>query len=283
MDRGEFELVDSSASAMLPRSRPQFPEPVEPVRDGEDTLLDNGLLHARLSARGSLLECTSPRARAPITQANIVTGLGRSASAFAFELRRGEPFLRVKLDVERSFFPRTVRLENWLAVAAPHLRYGTEGRLAAIEDERAGLAIFVAPGTAWRERPLRKGGLHLRADVARGRDAVSLAWAFAPYEAGISPGALERAWESFALPPRVRLFTSEDLAILVNSCRPDPSGDGVVVSVRECDGAARELRLRSGARAREVSAIDGGEARLDGETIVAPIDALGTRAFRVRF
>jgi hypothetical protein len=284
LEQGDFALVESSANAMLPRARNMDDaHTVEPVRDGDETVLDNGLLHVRLSARGALLECTSPRVRAPITQANIVTGLGRSASALAFELRQGEPFLRAGMKVERSFLPRTVRLENWLAIAHPRVRYGIDGRLAAIEDDFAGLAIFVAPDTVWKERALRKGGIHVRADLARGRDAAELAWAFAPYEAGISLGALERAWESFALPPRVRLFTSEDPAILVNSCRPDPGGEGVLVSVRECDGVARQLRLRSGARATKVEAVGGGEAALDGEAIVAPVDAFGTRIFRVRF
>ena len=281
LERGELELVDSSASAMLPRARAADGDSVQPVHDGDETLLDNGLLHARLSARGALLECTSPRVRAPIAQANIVSGLGRAPSALAFELRRGEPFLRVALRVDRRLFPQTLRLENWLAVAPPRVRYGIEGRFAAVEDDRAGLAIFLVPGTSWEERRLRRGGVRVRAVLARGRAAAELAWAYAPYEPGISLGALERAWEAFALPPRVRLFTSEDPAILVNSCRPD--GDAVLVSVRECDGEGRALRLRSGARAREVRAQDGGEAALDGETIVARIDAFGTRTFRVTF
>jgi hypothetical protein len=277
---GEYELVMRSAESMLPRARASRPvEPVTPVADGDDTLLENGLLHARTNARGVVLELASPQIRVPVSHANIVSGLGRSPSAMRFELRRGEPFLRVALDVEWRAWWGAVRLENWLAMAQARVRFGIERRLAAIEDERAGCVIFAAPGTEWKLRALQRGGAHLSATLLRSRGHAELQWGFAPFEPGISLGALERAWERFAFPLRVRLFTSEDPAIYVTGCAPATDGDGVVVRVRECDGAEREVPLRCGARMREVD----GAAAIHGERIVARIAPFEERAFRVRF
>ena len=57
------------------------------------------------------------------------------------------------------------------------------------------------------------------------------------------------------------------------------AGAHVILTAREYDGAARPLRLRCGARMREVE----GGATIDGESILADIDAFGEREFRVRF
>jgi hypothetical protein len=133
--------------------------------------------------------------------------------------------------------------------------------------------------TDWTLRALPRGGVHLRCDLLRKRGEAQLAWAFAPFEPGISMGALERAWELLAYPPRVRLFTSEDPGVLVTETKPADDGDGVIVRVRECDGVERSLRLRCGARMREVDA----DAKIEGECIVADISGFGERAFRVRF
>jgi hypothetical protein len=277
---GQLEVVENSANAILPRARNLGgAEPVTPHHDDGDTLLDNGLVHARTNARGVLLELASPKTRVPIAQANLVTGLGRSPSEMAIELHRSEPFLRVGLDVNWRKLWGRVRLENWFALSDARIRYGMGGRVAALEDDRAGCAIFAAPGTTWEMRALARGGVHLRADLLRKRGPAQLAWAFAPFEPGISMGALERAWEQFAYPPRVRLFTSEDPGVLVVETKPAEDSDDVVVRVRECDGVERSLRLRCGARMREVE----GDAKIEDESIVANIPGFGERTFRVRF
>jgi len=277
---GEYDAVESSANAMLPRARAPFDgEPVRPVRDGDETLLDNALVHARTNERGVLLELTSPRTRVPVSQCNLLFGLGRSPSGMEIELRRGEPFLRVALNVEWRGLWGALRLENWLAMSDASVRYGIDRRLAALEDERAGLAIFAAPQSVWRLRALARGGAHLRLDLLRRRGAARLHWAFAPYQPGISFGVLEAAWDRFAYGTRVRLFTSEDPAIVVTACAPAPGGDGVMVRVREVDGAQRPLRLRCGARMRAVE----GDTRIEGEELCSDIAAFGEREFRVRF
>jgi hypothetical protein len=277
---GELGLVDNAANAILPRVRDaREPELVAPVQDDDETVLDNGLLHARTNARGALLELSSPRTRVPVSQANLIAGLGRSPSEMTIELYRGEPFLRVGLHVRWRKLWGSLRLENWFAFVNPRVRYGIDRRLVALEDDRAGCAIFAQSGTDWTLRALRRGGVHLRGDLLRKRGDAALAWAYAPFEPGISMGALERAWEQFAYPPRVRLFTSEDPGVLVTQTKPADDGDGVIVCVRECDGIERSLRLRCGARMREVE----GDAKIEGECIVAAISGFGERAFRVRF
>jgi hypothetical protein len=276
---GQLDVVSQSAKAMLPRAAIRPPELVTPVIDEDGTLLDNGLLRVRTNARGVLLELASPRTRVPVSQANLIAGLGRSASEMTFELYRGEPFVRVGLQVNWRKLWGTLRLENWFAFVEPQIRYGIDRRFAALEDERAGCVIFAQPGTDWEVRMLRRGGVHVRAELLRRRGAAQLAWAFAPFEPGISTGALEQAWELFAYPPRVRLFTSEDPAVLVVETKPASDGGEVLVRVRECDGVDRPLRLRCGARMREV---DGG-ARIEDECIVADIAGFAERIFRVRF
>jgi len=277
---GQLELVETSTGAILPRARDAHAgEPVVPVRDGDETLLDNGLLRARTGDRGVLLDLASPRTRVPVSQANLVAGLGRSSSEMSIELRGGEPFLRIALSIHRRRLWGRLRLENWFAFADARVRYGSDGRFAALEDDRAGCAIFAAPGTTWKLRTLSRGGVHLRCEPFRERDEAQLAWAFAPFEPGISTGVLEAAWDAFARGRRVRLFRSDDPAIVVDACRPAPEGSDVLVHVREVDGAARPLHLQCGARMREVD----GDARIEGEAIVSDIDAFGEREFRVRF
>jgi hypothetical protein len=276
---GQLDIVSQSAKAMLPRATERPRETVTPVRDGDDNVLDNGLLRVRTNARGALLELASPRTQVPVSQANLISGLGRSPSEMMFELYRGEPFVRVGLQVNWRKWWGSLRLENWFAFAKPRMRYGIDRRFAALEDERAGCVIFAQPGTDWNVRMLPRGGVHVRAELLRTRGAAQLAWAFAPFEPGISAGVLEQAWELFAYPPRVRLFTSDDPAVIVVETKPANDGDEVLVRARECDGVARPVRLRCGARMREVD----GDAKIEGERIVADIAGFGERIFRVRF
>lgn len=316
---GQLELVEKAANAMLPRAanvRP--PEPCRPVRDGDDVRFDNGLVQASVNERGALLELASPRTPVPLAQANLLAAYrdfpkgwrvgvrpsgfemhedrvevrflaGSSPATISIEVRRGEPFVRVACAIDWKTSHATLALENWVAIQAGEVRYGADGHFAALSDERAGLALFVLDPLGWTSQALRKGGMHLRVSLLHDGGPAQLAWAFAPFEPGISLGALEAAWEAFAYEPRVRLFTSEDRAIRIDACKPAADGDGVIVRVRECDGAARSLRLRCGARMREVQAVDDlerpsdGRSAIEGEAIVAQIDAFGLRSFRVRF
>jgi alpha-mannosidase len=247
--------------------------------------------------------------------------VGKSPATVRIELRRGEPFLRVACAIDWRESHVLLRLENWLALETDEAIFGTPHgtvrrtargdsaaerarsevpgqRFAAASDGRAGLALFALDTYGWSVRALRKGGVQLGHSLLRSprwpdpladRGPAQLAWAFAPFEPGVSVGALEAAWEQFAFEPRVRLFRSEDPSALVVACKPAADGDGAIVRVRECDGADRELRLRSGARMRGVQAVDGLERPIDdavsieGEEIVARIGAFELRSFRVRF
>lgn len=279
LNDGALDVVAQSARSMLPRANVQPPQPCPPVQDDDGAHFDNGLLRALMSRHGSLLELATPRMRVPVSQANLIAGLGRSPSEMTTELYRGEPFLRIGLQVEWRKLWGALRLENWFAFANPRVRYGSDNRFVALEDDRAGCAIFASPDTVWTLRTLRRGGVHVRAELLRKRGPAQLAWAFAPFEPGVSLGALEQAWELFAYEPRVRLFTSDDPAIVVVETKPAPDGDEVLVRVRECDGVGRRLELRCGARMREVD----GDAEIEGERIIATIAGFGERTFRVRF
>ncbi len=294
---GELELVTKSADSMLPRANVRLLEPSRPVRDEDGARFDNGLVQALVNPKGALLELATPRMRVPVSQANLLARarphgfelhdggarlqflIGKSPATMELELRRGEPFLRVALAVDWRERWRSLRLENWFALATNVARYGSDKRFAAMSDERSGIAIFAIDPLGWEARALRKGGMNLTAELLRARGSAQLAWAFAPFEPGVSMGALEQAWEHFAYEPRVRLFTSEDPAVHIAETKPAQDGDGVIVRVRECDGVERLLRLRCGARMREVN----GDGKIEGETIVAQIDGFGERTFRVRF
>jgi hypothetical protein len=316
---GQVELVEKSADAMLPRApNVRLPEPCRPVRDGDDVRFDNGLVQATVNEQGALLDLASPRTRVPLAQANLLAAfrdfpkrwpvrvrpsgfelhedqvevrflVGSSPAAMSIEVRRGEPFVRVACAIDWNTSRATLTLESWLAMRAGDVHYGAQRQYAAIHDDRAGVALFVLDPLDWTSRALRKGGVHLRTSLLHDRGPAQLAWAYAPFEPGISNGALEAAWEAFAFAPRVRLFQSDDPSIVVVGCKPASDGNGVIVRVRECDGQARTLQLRCGARMREVQAVDDrerpleGHAAIEGEAIVAPIDASALQSFRVRF
>lgn len=247
--------------------------------------------------------------------------VGSSPLTMHVELRRGEPFVRVTCAVDWRERHVILRLENWLALetdsviyGAPHgtitrsakreskaqrARFEVPGqRYAFARDELGGVALFALDTYGWSARALGRGGVHVGHSLLRSPSwpdpqadigEQTLAWAFVPVEAGVSIGALERAWETFALPPRVRLFESADDAVVVAACKPAADGDGVIVRVRETDGALRSLRIRSGARARSVEPVDalerpaGGDGALDGEYLTGTIGPYALRSFRVRF
>jgi alpha-mannosidase len=251
----------------------------------------------------------------------IPYALGKaSAATMRVYLRAGEPFLRVELVVDWKAEHRILRLENWLPIASDTVTYGAPHgsvtrsarrdtpeqrarfevpgqRFADVSHAEAGLALLTLDTYGWSARALRGGGVQVGNSLLRSprwpdpqseSERVELTWAFMPH-AGAAVGTIERAWEQFAAEPRVRLFVCDDPAVVVVACKPADDGDGVIVRLRECDGAARTVRVRCSARARQVSACDAIERPIEGdvvveaEDLVATIPAYGLRSFRVRF
>ncbi|MBV8433760.1 MAG: alpha-mannosidase [Candidatus Eremiobacteraeota bacterium] len=247
--------------------------------------------------------------------------LGRSRATMRVSLAPGEPFLRVELAVDWRERRTLLRLENWLALDADSVRYGaphgvvtrsarddTPERKARFEVPGQRFAAVAAPngnGIAclaldtygWSARALENGGVRLGHSLLRStawpdpqadRGVHTLVWAFAPLrDATVSD--VERMWLQFAGASGVRLFESDRPNVLVVACKPAEDGDGIVVRVRECDGAGGPFALRCGGRMRAVQPVDGcerdegGDGAIDGESLRATIVAYGLRAFRVRF
>ena len=85
----------------------------------------------------------------------------------------------------------------------------------------------------------------------------------------------------------MRLFTCDDPAVDIVATKPAEDGVGVIVRVRECDGARRQVVLRCGGRMRRVEAVDAcerpiaGEATLEEETLCFVLPPYALRSFRV--
>ncbi|MGZ3530930.1 MAG: alpha-mannosidase [Vulcanimicrobiaceae bacterium] len=251
----------------------------------------------------------------------IPFALGKSAAVMRISLFAGEPFLRVDLDVDWRERRTLLRVEQWLPLETDRVTYGTPHgtivrsarrrtpqerakfevpgqRFAMARDNRgAGLAMFSLDTYGWSARTLESGGLQVGHSLLRGTTwpdehadlgEKRFSYAYAPF-AGVNTGAIERAWLAFAHDPHVRLFTCEDDAVAIVACKPAEDGDGVIVRVRECDGTARHVWLRCGARMREFEAVDAlerrvhGDARIEEERLLFDIGAFALRAFRVRF
>lgn len=242
---------------------------------------------------------------------------GDSLAVARFWAIAGEPFLRLDVAVDWRERHAVLRLENELRFAAKRLRFGsphgTVARAAAprTREERA---KFEAPGQRFARADAATGGLAVLAldtygwsaassgvtrvgnsllrgpvwpdpDADRGEHAF--AFAFVPF-ASLGMGDLERLWERFAGTTDVPMFVSDDPSVLVVAQKPADDGDGVVVRVRECDGAPRDLVLRCGVRAREVASVDALErpvrrdAALEDGALRAQLGAYELRSFRVR-
>jgi alpha-mannosidase len=247
--------------------------------------------------------------------------LGGSPGAMRIALHEGEPFLRVQLDVDWQERRTLLRVENWLPVQTGRVLYGSphgsvrrsarrqtaaerakfevpgQRYAAAWDDARNGLAVFALDTYGWSARTLEEGGIQIGHSLLRGTtwpDAQAdlgehgISYAFAPF-AGIGTGSLERAWLQFAHEPRVRLFTCDDDAVLVVACKPAHDGDGVIVRVRECDGARRDVRLRCAARMVHALACDALErtiersVNIDQEHLHFDLSPYELRTIRVRF
>ncbi|MDQ2680301.1 MAG: hypothetical protein M3Y21_04665 [Candidatus Eremiobacteraeota bacterium] len=247
--------------------------------------------------------------------------IGRSTAGMQIELLMNEPFVRVELAVNWRERRKLLRLESWLPLQAEHVTYGTphgtidRSSRAQTAQERAkfevpgqrfalarnqngaGLAILARDTYGWSGRSLPKGGLHLGHSLLRATtwpdpnadiDEQRFAYAFMPFvQTRISD--IERAWIAFAHEPRVRLFSSETVGVLVVACKPAQDGDGVILRLRECDGIGGQIRIRCAGRMREVTTVDalerpiGAPADIEAESLQTSIPALGLRSLRVRF
>ena len=241
-----------------------------------------------------------------------------TAIAMRVTLGAGEPFLRIELHVNWQATHRVLRVEHRFAVRTTEVRMGaphgslvrtaapkTPAERARFEvpaqrwvhatDEDAGVAILAPDTYGWSAFALRRGGIRIGASLLRAptypdpgadRGEHTIAYALVP-TAGAQPGALEAVWRDYAEPERVRLFTCDDPAVLVCATKPADDGNGVIVRVRECDGAARRVALRCGGRMRLARAVDAcerpvaGEQHVDGEVLTFMLPANAMRSFRV--
>ncbi len=246
--------------------------------------------------------------------------VARAPAVMRVELRKDEPFLRVDLAIEWTERRTLFRLENRFDLQAEAATYGSpHGTIVrgALRDTPAERAKFEVPGQRFAAAQNGQGeGVAIFALDTYGWSAISsgsefalghsllrgttwpdpdadlgahqLSYAFAPF-AGARTGSLERAWRRFAHEPRVHLFTTEEESVLVAACKPAEDRDGAIVRVRECDGAARSVRLRCGARMVSAQSVDALERPVDkavaieGEELVFELKAFELRSFRVRF
>ena len=203
----------------------------------------------------------------------------------AREVRFGQPHGTLV----RTAFPKT---------AEDKARFEVPGqRWAHVTDDEHGVAVFVSDLYGWSAVGLKTGGVRLGTSLLRSptwpdptadRGEQRLAYALVP-TAGASISALEHAWHQYAREDRVRLFTTEDDSVLVVATYPSADANGVIVRVRECDGAARRVELRSGGRVKDAVSVDAAERSLADpvsiieEALVFDLPAYGLRAFLVQF
>ncbi len=242
-----------------------------------------------------------------------------AAIVMRLALNVGEPYLRVELTVRWSARHRILRAEHRFAIATTEARFGQPHgtlvrtarpatpaerarfevpaqRWVHVSDGTAGAAIFAPDTYGWSAFALRRGGIRVGASLLRSpvwpdpqadRGEHTIAYAIAP-TAGATIGDLEAAWRDYAEPERVRLYTCDDPAVLVVATKPADDGDGTIVRVRECDGAARRVDLICGGRLRAAEAVDAceravsGEVVVDGERLTFMLPAFALRSFRVR-
>ena len=277
--------------------------------------LDRGYVNRRLKIRpqGATVEDDGLVVRLTIGR--------KSSASMRIELRAGEPYLRIELAVDWREDHVILRAENRLAVNAREVRFGQPHgsivrpafarspaeraqyevpaqRYAHVDDGERGLAILAPDTYGWNARGLRGGGVRLGLSLLRSpcwpdpsadRGEQRIAYAFAP-TAGAAVSALEAAWSAYATEPRVRLFTCETPGVIVVATKPADDGRGVVVRVRECDGATQEdVALRCGGRVRSVDSVDACERPAAGAVVVEEeslhfaLPAFALRSFRVQF
>ncbi len=232
----------------------------------------------------------------------------------------GEPWLRVEIAASWHEKHVLLRAEHRVALRAREVRFGqphgtllrtaypqTDAERARFEvpaqrwahlaDEGAGLAVFSPDLYGWNAEGLKDGGVQLGTSLLRAprwpdpradRGEQRLAYALVP-TAGATISALEHGWLAYAAEERVRLFTCDETAVLIVATYPSGDGSGVIVRVRECDGAPLRVALRCGGRMREATPIDAverpleGDARIVDEHLIFELGAFALRSFLVRF
>jgi alpha-mannosidase len=235
-------------------------------------------------------------------------------------LLESEPWLRVELAVGWNENHVLLRAEHRIALRARDVRYGQQHgtlvrtaypatdaerakfevpgqRWAHVTDGQDGLAVFTPDLYGWNAVGLDGGGVRLGTSLLRSprwpdpladRGEQRLSYAFVP-TSGATIAALEHAWTTYTSEDRVRLFTCDDPAVLIVATYPADDAAGVIVRVRECDGARRALRLRCGGRMREAVPVDAverpiaGDVAIDGEDLVFELGPFALRSFLVRF
>ena len=221
--------------------------------------------------------------------------LRNSTIVIRLALGTDEPYLRADAAVLWDEVRTLLRVENWLAIEAQHATFGTPHgtldrttsvqtdterakfevpaqRFARVDGPQGGFALLATDNYGWDARTLVRGGTHVGLSLLRSplwpdtnadRGEHRLSWALAPLAPETGIGVLENTWREYAYPSRVRLFTCDDPAVLIVACKPADNDDGIVVRVRECDGAGRRMRLHVGARARSVESCDARERSLE--------------------
>ncbi len=244
----------------------------------------------------------------------------RSRVTMRIALLEDEPWLRVDLAAAWQENHVLLRAEHRIALHAREVRFGqqhgtlvrsaypeTDGerakfeapgqRWAHVSDAEHGLAVFSPDLYGWSAVGLDGGGVRLGTSLLRSprwpdpladRGEQRLSYAFVP-TSGATISALEHAWVSYAARECVRLFTCENPAVLIVATYPADDGSGVVVRVRECDGARHRVALRCGGRMRVAIPIDavertvGGDAAVVDENLVFELTPFALRSFLVRF
>ncbi len=243
-----------------------------------------------------------------------------SRMSMQISLHEDEPWLRVESAVAWHEKHVLLRAEHRVALRARDVRFGQQHgtlvrtafanneadrakfevpaqRWAHVTDGEHGLAVFTRDLYGWNAVGLDAGGVRLGTSLLRAprwpdpmadRGEQRLAYALVP-TSGAPVSALEHAWEAYAVADRVRLFTCDDPAVLIVATYPGEGADGVIVRVRECDGAARRVALRCGGRMREAVAVDAAErpaaaeASIVEEDLVFELGPYALRSFLVRF
>jgi alpha-mannosidase len=235
-------------------------------------------------------------------------------------LLEAEPWLRVELAVGWYEDHVLLRAEHRIALHARDVRYGQQHgtllrtaypqseaerakfevpgqRWAHVTDGAHGLAVFTPDLYGWNAVGLDGGGVRLGTSLLRSprwpdpladRGEQRLSYAFVP-TSGTTIAALEHAWTTYTSDERVRLFSCDNLSVLIVASYPSDDAAGVIVRVRECDGERHDVRLRCGGRMRDAIPVDaverptGGEVAIVDEDLVFALGPYALRSFLVRF
>jgi alpha-mannosidase len=243
-----------------------------------------------------------------------------SRMTMQISLHEDEPWLRIDAAVGWNEDHVLLRAEHRIALRAREVRYGQQHgtlvrtafpatdaerakfevpaqRWAHVTDGDHGLAVFTPDLYGWNAVGFEAGGMRLGTSLLRAprwpdpmadRGEQRLAYAFVP-TSGAPVSALEHAWETYTSAERVRLFTCEDQSVLIVATYPSDDAEGVILRVRECDGASRRVAVRCGGRMREAVPVDAverpvaAESAIVEEDLVFDLGPFALRSFLVRF